>query len=77
MLYDRASATKGNSWLDFLNYGTAESFLEEIRDEMTCLNASRFSHNGFQKQNHYIIVFITIIVIFHHFVFAQKKTKNK
>lgn len=30
-----------------------------------------------ESHYHYIIVFITIIVIFHHFVFAQKKTNKQ
>lgn len=30
-------------------------------------------HNIFHKQDHYIIVFITIIVIFHHFYLCTEK----
>lgn len=39
------------------------------------LNAPRWSATRFQEHKRYIIVFITIIVIFH-FIFAQKKQTN-
>ena len=48
----------------------------ETRGDMRSFDFTHFSFFNimdFRGRLYYIIVFITIIVIFHHFVFAQKK----